>query len=54
MKTYVIIPDGYIALGKLSQAMMYGAEVIAIKGNFDQALDAVREIGAKYPVTIVN
>ena len=54
MKTYVLIPDGYIALGKLSQAMMYGAEVIAIKGNFDQALDAVREIGEKYPVTIVN
>jgi len=54
MKTYVIIPDGYIALGKLSQAMMYGAEVIAIKGNFDEALDAVREIGKNYPVTIVN
>ncbi len=54
MKTYVIIPDGYIALGKLSQAMMYGAEVIAIKGNFDEALVAVREIGKNYPVTIVN
>lgn len=44
IKTFVLIPDGYIALGKLSQAMMYGAEIIAIQGNFDQALDCVREI----------
>lgn len=54
MKTYVLIPDGYIALGKLSQAMMYGAEIIAIKGNFDRALEIVREISEKYPVTLVN
>lgn len=54
MKTFVLIPDGYIALGKLSQAMMYGAEVIAIKGNFDEALEVVREISEKYPVTLVN
>lgn len=54
MKTFVLIPDGYVALGKLSQAMMYGAKIIAIKGNFDQALDAVREISAKYPITLVN
>ena len=54
IKTFVLIPDGYIALGKLSQAMMYGAEIIAIKGNFDQALDCVREISSKYPVTLVN
>ncbi len=51
---YVLIPDGYIALGKLSQAMMYGARVIAIQGNFDQALEAVRVIGENYPITIVN
>lgn len=51
---YVLIPDGYIALGKLSQAMMYGAKIIAIQGNFDAALEAVREIGKNYPVTIVN
>ena len=38
LKCYVLIPDGYIALGKLSQAMMYGAEVIAINGNFDEGL----------------
>ena len=54
MKAYVLIPDGYIALGKLSQAMMYGAEIIAIKGNFDEALERVIEISEKYPVTLVN
>lgn len=54
LKTFVLIPDGYIALGKLSQAMMYGAEIIAIKGNFDRALELVREIADKYPVTLVN
>ncbi len=54
MKCYVLIPDGHIAMGKLSQAMMYGAKVIAIDGNFDEALDAVREISSKYPITLVN
>ena len=54
VKCYVLIPDGYIALGKLSQAMMYGARVIAINGNFDQALEAVKEISNNYPITLVN
>ena len=54
MRCYVLIPDGHIAMGKLSQAMMYGAKVIAIDGNFDEALDAVREISSKYPITLVN
>ena len=54
MKCYVLIPDGHIAMGKLSQAMMYGAKVIAIDGNFDEALDAVREISSKHPITLVN
>ncbi len=54
LKTYVIIPDGYIALGKLSQAMMYGAEIIAIQGNFDVALEMVRNISQNYPITLVN
>lgn len=54
LKTYVLIPDGYIALGKLSQAMMYGAQIIAIKGNFDEALERVIEISEKYPITLVN
>lgn len=54
IKCYVLIPDGHIAMGKLSQAMMYGAKVIAINGNFDEALEAVREISSKYPITLVN
>lgn len=54
LKTFVLIPDGYIALGKLSQAMMYGAEVVAIDGNFDEALEIVMELSKKYPITLVN
>ncbi|MEM8674480.1 MAG: threonine synthase [Cyanobacteria bacterium P01_G01_bin.67] len=54
MKAFVIIPDGYVALGKLAQALLYGAEVIAIDGNFDDALDIVRQLSANYPVTLVN
>ncbi len=54
LKTYVLIPDGYIALGKLSQAMMYGAKIIAISGNFDDALVAVQDISKNYPITLVN
>ena len=50
----VIIPKGKIALGKLSQAIMHGARVFEVDGNFDQALDLVRELGDKYPVEIVN
>jgi threonine synthase len=54
MRAFVLIPDGYVALGKLAQALLYGAEVLAIKGNFDQALKIVREMAATYPVTLVN
>ncbi|NET79180.1 MULTISPECIES: threonine synthase [Okeania] len=54
MRAFVIIPDGYVALGKLAQALLYGAEVLAIKGNFDQALEIVRDVATKYPVTLVN
>ena len=50
----VVIPDGNIALGKLAQALMHGAKVIAIKGNFDEALKAVVDITNKYPITLVN
>src|SRR6202049_3983535 len=50
----VLIPDGYIALGKLAQALIHGARVLQIRGNFDSALDIVRELGQKAPVTIVN
>ena len=54
MKAFVVIPDGYVALGKLAQALLYGAEVIAIDGNFDDALDIVRQLSENYPVTLVN
>jgi hypothetical protein len=54
IKSIVIIPKGRIALGKRAQAMIYGAMVIEIEGNFDDALRIVIEIGEKYPVTIVN
>lgn len=50
----VLIPEGKISLGKLSQAMMHGALVLQIKGNFDDALNLVRDITAKYPITLVN
>ena len=51
---FVLIPDGKIALGKLAQAMMHGATVIQIKGNFDEGMQLVKEVGAEAPVTIVN
>lgn len=54
LKAFVIIPDGYVAMGKLAQALLYGAEVVAIQGNFDQALDIVRQVSENYPVTLVN
>ncbi|SEM68042.1 threonine synthase [Paenibacillus sp. OV219] len=50
----VLIPNNNIALGKLAQAVIYGAKVIAINGNFDRALEIVREITAKHPITLVN
>ena len=54
MRAFVLIPDGYVAQGKLAQALVYGAEVLAIKGNFDDALDIVQEIAKKYPINLVN
>jgi threonine synthase len=51
---FVLIPDGKIALGKLAQAIMHGAVVIQIKGNFDAGMQLVKEIGDEAPVTIVN
>ncbi|HZG58043.1 threonine synthase [Paenibacillus sp.] len=50
----VLIPNGNIALGKLAQAYAYGATVLAIDGNFDRALEIVRDITAKHPITLVN
>ncbi|MGM0922495.1 MAG: threonine synthase [Bacillota bacterium] len=54
MRCIIVIPDGKIAFGKLAQAVMYGAEIIAIKGNFDQALTMVRSMSEKLPITLVN
>ncbi|MDD3904941.1 MAG: threonine synthase [Candidatus Omnitrophica bacterium] len=54
IRSAVLIPEGAIALGKLSQALIHGAKVIAIKGNFDDALELVREVASKYPITLVN
>ncbi|WP_102345012.1 threonine synthase [Bacillus sp. Marseille-P3661] len=54
MRCIVLIPDGKIAAGKLAQAVMYGAEIYAIKGNFDQALKMVRKLSETAPITLVN
>lgn len=54
MKSIVVIPEGNIALGKLAQAMAYGAKVISIKGNFDEALNIVREIAKRDEYALVN
>lgn len=54
LKAVVLIPDGKISFGKLSQAVQYGAQVIQIDGNFDDALTAVRDIGKNYPIAVVN
>ena len=54
LKTIVIIPKGKIASGKLAQALIYDAQIIGIKGNFDQALHIVRALTKKHPVTLVN
>ncbi len=54
VRALVVVPSGEIALNKLSQALMYGAKVIALKGNFDHALDTVRELTSHYPVALMN
>ena len=54
LKSYVLIPDGFVAQGKLAQALMYGAEIISIKGNFDKALEIVRKLSEQYPINLVN
>ena len=54
IKCIVLIPSGAIALGKLSQALIHGAKVLAVKGNFDDALNLVKEITKTFPITLVN
>ncbi|MBI4397901.1 MAG: threonine synthase [Candidatus Omnitrophica bacterium] len=54
LKCYVFVPEGQIAKGKLVQAYRYGATVITVQGNFDDALRVVKEIAEKYPIKLVN
>lgn len=54
MKAIVVIPEGKVAMGKLAQAVMYGAEIVQISGNFDDALKMVQQISKDYPITLVN
>ncbi len=54
LRAIVVVPAGEISMNKLSQALMYGAKVIALRGNFDAALEVVRELAAQYPVALVN
>ena len=54
VRAIVVVPSGEIALNKLSQALMYGAKVIALKGTFDDALEAVRDLTSRYPVALMN
>ncbi len=54
IKAIVVIPEGKIALGKLAQALVHGAHVVQIQGNFDTALKIVKEVVNKYPITLVN
>jgi threonine synthase len=54
MTCAVLVPEGKIAAGKLAQALIYGARVISLNGNFDVALTLVREIASKHPISLVN
>ena len=54
MRCVVLIPRGAIAMGKLSQALMHGAQVIAVDGNFDDALSVAREVASSNPIVLVN
>ena len=54
LKAIVVVPTGKIALGKLAQAMIHGARVLAIEGNFDRALELVRQLAERTPVALVN
>jgi len=54
MRGAVIVPEGKIAIGKLAQALIHGARVVAVRGNFDDALRIVRELAAEHPIELVN
>src|SRR5271165_1880142 len=54
LRCAVLIPDGHIALGKLAQALVHGAQVVQVRGNFDEALKIVRDLPGRAPVVVVN
>ena len=54
LRCAVIVPEGKIAAGKLAQALMHGARVVALRGNFDEALKLVRELVQRHPIALVN
>ena len=54
LEAIVLVPEHYVALGKLAQAIIYGARVVMVDGNFDDALRLVRELSERHPVTLVN
>jgi len=54
LRGVVLVPEGKIATGKLAQALMHGAKVIALRGNFDEALKLVRELAQRHPIALVN
>src|SRR6187549_2326280 len=54
LRGVVLVPEGKIATGKLAQALMHGAKVIALRGNFDEALKLVRELCQRHPIALVN
>jgi threonine synthase len=54
LEAYVVIPNGKVAAGKMAQTVMYGAQILAIEGNFDDALRIAREATARHPIALVN
>lgn len=54
LKSVVLLPEGKIAAGKLAQAVMHGAQLVQVKGNFDDCLEIARKLDAEYPVELVN
>jgi threonine synthase len=54
LQTIVLVPQGRVALGKLAQAMAYGARILVVRGNFDEALEMVRKLTDKHSITLVN
>jgi threonine synthase len=53
-RAYVVVPKGNVAMGKLSQALMHGARLIQLQGNFDEAFEIVKSVAEKFPIALVN